>query len=297
VLQQFGITRLVASHCDECAMLNLDVLISDTLSQRWVDQPYLFKRYAISYALSARSYVSSYSSSASSSPFPVGITLGKYENRSDLRFSKKLVDWLEDNYEIACSDALTNLQNSGIALLLSHADGSMNQRKGQLVITDDHSLTVDDIFNLKLNNELVLVTACNTNSSTSYKGEGAVGNFTKALRYAGSKSTITTSWEIDEKTNAYLIAQYMRHLSSGHDKSTALHMAKKDYWSQNHTTDDLYRPMYWAPYILTGNISPISIAEKTGYSVFGLGAAAGCGLVVLIGIGLLSIRKSRFAKQ
>jgi CHAT domain-containing protein len=238
--------------------------------------------------------VSGYSSSVSSIPTPIGITIGKYENRSDLRFSKKLVGMLEDNYEIERTDVLTNLQNSGIALLLSHASGSMNQRKGQLVITDDHSLTVDDIFSLKLKNELVLVTACNTNSSTSYKGEGAVGNFTKALRYAGSKSTITTSWEIDEKTNAFFLTQYLEHLSSGHDKSTALHMAKKDYWSQNHTTDDMYRPVYWAPYILTGNTSRIPIAQKMGYPVSVLGLTTG-GLVVLLS--LLFIRKTRFAKQ
>lgn len=293
VLQRYGINHLVASNCDECATLNLDVLVSDTLSTTWKDLAYLFKRYSISYALSARSYVSCHSSDRNEA-IGIGISIGDYTQRADLRFSRQMVSNLKESYEVDISDVLDNLLGSTVALLLSHGEGSVVQRKAQLFVKDDRTITVDDIFGLQLNNDLVLVTACNTNTSLSYKSEGAVGNFTKALRYAGSKSTVTTSWEIDEQTNAFIISRFIHYLAAGIDKSTALWYAKNDYWKQEHTDDAYYRPMYWAPYVLTGNLTPVLIPKKQRWPISAQGVAVVSAVLLA---SMLFVRKRRFSKQ
>ena|GEM_PF-1756915 len=261
VIKSLGIKQLILSNYDECSWLNLDVLISDTLATSWKDQPYLFKRYQISYALSARSFVDSYRNKTATNSGGFGVSIGKYDNEATLRFSEDLTQKLENDYILERVGFRGNIEQSRVALCFSHGQGALSERQSYLLTSTNDTLRVSEIFDMKLDNDFVMLTACNTNTSTQYRSEGAVGNFSKALRYAGALSTLTTSWQIDERSNSLIIERFLFHLSNGVDKSKALWMAKQDYWNQCET-DEEFNPLYWASYVLTGNINPVEIQKK-----------------------------------
>ena len=258
------ISRVVISNSDKCSMLNLDVLISDTTSTTWQELPYLFHRYNFSYALSARSYVESYSKRTRTKD-GLGITVGEYQNETKLRFSEKLTDNIQANYQAKRTDISDNLSNHRISLCLFHGDGSYTQNNAEVLVSASDTLRVRDVYEMNLSNELVLMTACNSNSSRQYYSEGAVGNFSKAFRYSGVQSTLTTSWQIDEKSNAFIVQKMLKYLKDGLSKNDALWKAKHDYWNQS-LSDEEFKPLYWASYVLTGNVSPVEVQERERFN-------------------------------
>ena len=268
VLTSQHITNVVVSNSDQCSMLNLDLLISDSTSNNWKDLPYLFHKYNFSYALTARSFIKSYSIATKNKRASLGITIGNYQTETSLRFSKNLTDNLATNYQTNFYNFQQNLNNNNIALILSHGKSSYSTQNATIQTTsnEDDIINVNEIYKMNLTNDFVLFTACNSNTSQQYYGEGAIGNFSKATRYAGGKSVLTTSWDIDEKANAYIIEKLIFYLSEGLPKNEALWKAKKAYWNSC-TTDEEYKPLYWAPYILTGNITPILIPKNTSFNL------------------------------
>ena len=259
ILTKKNLKNIIISNSDMCSMLNLDLLISDTLSKTWKSQPYLFHRYNFSYALSARSFIHSYLKPNKNGSF--GITTGEYLKESNLRFSQQLTDNLSSAYASDICGIRVNLKSNSTSLLLSHGISGYQNQQAQIKTSSNDNLSVSEIFEMNLNNDFVIFTACNTNTSQQYYSEGAIGNFAKAFRYAGSKSVLTTSWEIDDKVNSFIIEKFIEYLSDGMPKNEALWLAKKDYWNQCEQ-DEEFKPLYWAPYVLTGNIDSVIIQKK-----------------------------------
>jgi CHAT domain-containing protein len=137
---------------------------------------------------------------------------------------------------------------------------------------------------MNFNNSLFITTACNTNQSSTYISEGNTGGFTKALIYSGIKSTITTNWEIDDKTNSYIMKRFFHYLAEGKTKSVSLWLSKKDYWN-NCKQDEEFNPFYWSPYRLTGNTSSIIVKRKTTFNYYYLL------LLLLVPLGVIAKRK------
>lgn len=259
ILSLKGITDVTISNSDFNAMLNYDILIGDTLSNNWKEQAYLFHKYNFSYALCVRSFLESRSKKASL-PTNLGLTIGDFENDVDLRFSKKLIKGLESNYSSSLAGFFNNLETNNVVALVAHGNSQYTNKEGEIRTSINTTFTVDDIFDKELSNDFVILTTCNSNASQMNHSEGASGNFSKAFRYAGAKSTLTTSWEIDDKSNAFIMERFIDYLAGGKQKNDALWAAKKDYWNQ--ASQEEYKPLYWAPYILTGNIDPVAIKRK-----------------------------------
>lgn len=260
ILNEKGITDVIISNSDYNPALNFDIIISDTLAKTWKTQPYLFHKYNFSYSLCVRSFLESRKKHKKVKPV-LGLTIGDFEKDVDLRFSKRLVDNFSEEYKSENLDITTNLKNSNVALILSHGNSKYENKIGEIRTSATNTFSVDDVFNMNLENDFVIVTSCSSNASQTNYSEGSSGNFSKAFRYSGVKSTLTTSWDIDDKANAFIMAQFFKYLSNGEAKNSALWKAKKDYWNQSVDKEE-FKPLYWAPYILTGNVDPVVI-EKT----------------------------------
>ena len=280
LLTERGISNVVVSNSDQCSMLNLDVLIADTSAVFWQSLPFLFHQYRFSYALSARSFVEAHSKENRSAS-ELGITIGNYENETELRFSEKLASNISEQFAAERTDIVSNLQENGASLLLFHGNSSYTERNAELLISSNDTLTVNDLYNMELDNDLVMVSACNTNNSRQFYSEGSTGSFTKALRYSGAKSTLTSSWWIDEKTNAFILERFICYLGRRMDKNKALWEAKNDYWNQC-SSDDEFKPLYWASSVLTGNIRPVEITRRSWFSQNWYWVAATFALLLIV---------------
>ncbi|MEP0858847.1 CHAT domain-containing tetratricopeptide repeat protein [Trichocoleus sp. DQ-U1] len=110
---------------------------------------------------------------------------------------------------------------------------------------DDGFLTSSEILNLKLNAELVVLSACDTGRG-KVTGDGVIG-LSRSLITAGVPSVIVTLWAIPDNPSALLMTEFYRNLQQNSDKAQALRNAMlttmKQYPNQ---------PSAWAAYTLIG---------------------------------------------
>jgi len=112
---------------------------------------------------------------------------------------------------------------------------------------EDGLLQVYEIFNLQLDADLVVLSACDTGLGTMVSGEGLVG-VTRALLYAGARSVVVSLWQVDDSSTPGLMISFYRRLDQDVDKAESLRQAKLEMIRQGQFS----QPFYWAPFILIG---------------------------------------------
>jgi CHAT domain-containing protein len=115
---------------------------------------------------------------------------------------------------------------------------------------EDGVLYSGEIYNLKLNADLAVLSACETGLGKIQKGEGIIG-LTRALLYAGAKNIIVSLWQVaDESTSALMVDFYKNSLTSKGQLSysEALRNAKLKMIRE----EKYAHPFFWSPFILIG---------------------------------------------
>lgn len=113
---------------------------------------------------------------------------------------------------------------------------------------EDGKLYTGEIYNLKLNANLVTLSACETGLGKISKGEGVIG-LSRALVYAGAKNMIVSFWSVaDESTSELMKDFYNRMLDN-----PAMGYAENLRASKQKLLEGKYAaPYYWAPFVLLG---------------------------------------------
>jgi tetratricopeptide (TPR) repeat protein len=112
-------------------------------------------------------------------------------------------------------------------------------------------LTMADAFGLKLNADLVTLSACNTGRGKVQKGEGVMG-LTRAFMYAGTPAISVTLWSVESGSAKTLSTGLFRELKEGKGRAEALRDIKLSMLRGE--KGDLYRhPFFWAPVVLFGD--------------------------------------------
>ncbi len=112
---------------------------------------------------------------------------------------------------------------------------------------EDGLLQVYEVFNLKLNADLVVLSACETGLGKEVKGEGLVG-LTHAFFYAGTPSVMVSLWKVQDRSTADLMVNFYQQLDRSQNKTEALQQAKLKLIQNNRYA----HPYYWAPFVLIG---------------------------------------------
>ena len=143
----------------------------------------------------------------------------------------------------ACHGILPNELDNVMqpALVLSHPDPKTRQ---------EGFLTMADVFGLKLNADLVSLSACNTARGKEQKGEGVM-SLTRAFMYAGAPSISVTLWSVESVSMKTLSSGLYRGLKDGKGRAEALSEIKTRMIRGEE--GELYQhPFFWAPVIMFG---------------------------------------------
>ncbi|MCK0132641.1 CHAT domain-containing protein [Flavobacteriaceae bacterium F08102] len=124
---------------------------------------------------------------------------------------------------------------------------------------NDNYLYTYEIYNQNFNANLAILTACETGKPSYQPGEGMI-SLAHAFNYAGSKSILTSLWQIDEQSSSLILDRFFRYLESGLSKDEALRNAKLDYI--RHADGRTLHPQYWAGLILMGDTYPIDLSTS-----------------------------------
>jgi CHAT domain-containing protein len=105
-----------------------------------------------------------------------------------------------------------------------------------------------EIYNLKLNAELVVLSACSTALGKEIKNEGLAG-LTRGFMYAGTPRVIASLWNVRDEATAELMKRFYRNLLIGKSPpAAALREAQISMWREPRWA----APYYWAGFALQG---------------------------------------------
>ncbi|MBF2063187.1 MAG: CHAT domain-containing protein [Calothrix sp. C42_A2020_038] len=105
-------------------------------------------------------------------------------------------------------------------------------------------LTASEIFEMKLDADLVVLSACQTGQG-KLTGDGVIG-LSRSLIAAGTKSVIVSLWNVDDASTQLLMTEFYRQLQQNPDKGAALRHAML-------TTMQKYpNPEKWSAFTLIG---------------------------------------------
>lgn len=173
------------------------------------------------------------------------------------------------------------LGTSNLIHLATHADA--NDSISPWIAFSDGKLFLDDISLRQNNASLVMLSACNSNAGEMVVGEGTM-SLARGFFYGGAQSTVSSLWNVDDKSTQYIVNAFYKNLQEGASKSFALHQAKLDYL-RNHTGSEV-APYYWASLVLIGDTNPLPQKDWFWYYI----TAGGLILLVLF---LLSRKRKK----
>jgi CHAT domain-containing protein len=113
----------------------------------------------------------------------------------------------------------------------------------------DGLLRLHDIFNMRLNADLVVLSACQTALGKEIKGEGLVG-LTRGFMYAGAPRVVASLWQVSDVATAELMKKFytgmlQRRLPAAAAlRAAQLELARDPRWAS---------PYFWAGFVLQGD--------------------------------------------
>lgn len=112
----------------------------------------------------------------------------------------------------------------------------------------DGFLRMPEIYNLDLDADLVVLSACQTALGREVRGEGLVG-VTRGFMHAGVPRVVASLWEVDDQSTAELMRLFYRGLLRERRRPAdalrlaQLELARRPGWSH---------PYYWSGFVLQG---------------------------------------------
>jgi len=127
------------------------------------------------------------------------------------------------------------------ALALSQFDAQGTPRNG--------FLRLHDIYNLRLNADVAVLSACETALGREIRGEGLIG-LTQGFMYAGARSVVASLWQAPDRATAELMTRFYRHLIQDDQRpAAALRLAQTELAAERRWAD----PYFWSGFVLLGD--------------------------------------------
>ena len=145
---------------------------------------------------------------------------------------------------------------------------SINPVQSKLLFTynpldtiEDNDLTAAEIYAMRLNAQLAVLSACQTGYGKINRGEGVM-SLSRAFAYSGVNATVMSLWRVADFSTREIMVEFYKNLKSGQTKDEALRNAKLTYLD-NHPQDELKNPYYWAGFVAAGNMSAMDMTDTS----------------------------------
>ncbi|MBM4329272.1 MAG: CHAT domain-containing protein, partial [Deltaproteobacteria bacterium] len=113
----------------------------------------------------------------------------------------------------------------------------------------DGFLRMSEVMGLRINSDVVALTACQTGLGKHVSGEGTMG-MGRAFQYAGARAVLMSLWSVSEEASVRLVETFFKHLKEGKSKLEAMKLARDKV-----RKDGYDHPFFWAPFILVGEVN------------------------------------------
>jgi CHAT domain-containing protein len=113
----------------------------------------------------------------------------------------------------------------------------------------DAFLQLHDIYDLRLNADVVVLSACSTALGRNVRGEGLIG-LTQAFFHAGARQVVASLWKVPDAATAELMTAFYRGMmEEGLRPSAALRESQRSLQNDERWGE----PYYWAAFTIQGD--------------------------------------------
>ncbi|MEL6942718.1 MAG: CHAT domain-containing protein, partial [Bacteroidota bacterium] len=140
--------------------------------------------------------------------------------------------------------------NFNILHLSTHAAVNDEKPAQSRIYFHDDYLTINEIYNLPINANFTVLSACETGVGDYRRGEGML-SLARAFMYAGCPSLMTSLWQVNDEKTADLMQDFYDQLLQKKPKDQALQQAQINYLKT--ASMEAAHPFYWAAFVQVGD--------------------------------------------
>ena len=235
------------------------LITKETKATNFAKMSYLLNDFKIGYSNSANFYLNSipfyHKKETILGVFPL------FENSNlELAFSKNELENLRSNFngkyldkqEATFENFKKNEANYSILHLSTHASSGDIIEPASIRFIDQEIL-YSELYNLNLNPNLVVLSACETGIGKLYKSEGAM-SVARGFQFAGAQNLLFSLWKVNDFTTSVLMEKFYKNVKNGNSFFESNHQAKLDFLNDETISNAKKSPYYWASFVYYGSL-------------------------------------------
>nr|WP_294787563.1 CHAT domain-containing protein [uncultured Flavobacterium sp.] len=203
----------------------------------------------------------------------------------ELRYSKKEMESIQNNFEgkylenanASFSNFKNNANHYSILHLSTHASSGDIETPASIKFFDQEIL-YSELYNLHINPDLVVLSACETGIGKLYEAEGAM-SVARGFQFAGAQNLMFSLWKVNDFTTSVFMSDFYTNVKNNVSYFYANANAKRDYLNDKSIPNAKKSPYYWSSFVYYGSIS---VEEKSANYIYYI-----VSLLILIGLFLI----------
>lgn len=204
---------------------------------------------------------------------------------NELSFSKNEMQSIKSNFDgqffensnATFNNFKTNAVNYSILHLSTHATSGDTETPASIKFYDQEIL-YSELYNLNINPDLVVLSACETGIGKLYKSEGAM-SVARGFQFAGAQNLLFSLWKVNDYTTSVFMEDFYENIKNDQSYFEANANAKLDFLKDKTISNAKKSPYYWSAFVYYGGIE--TPEKSTNYYFYILG------LLILIGLFLV----------
>ncbi|KUJ63151.1 hypothetical protein AR687_03060 [Flavobacteriaceae bacterium CRH] len=221
---------------------------------------YLLNDFKIAYNNSANIYLNSKPVS-NSEKMVLGVFPVFEKTAFELSYSKKELQSIQSNFKGKylenANASFSNFKNDAshysILHLSTHASSGDIETPASIKFYDQEIL-YSELYNLNINPDLVVLSACETGIGKLYKAEGAM-SVARGFQFAGAQNLLFSLWKVNDYTTSVFMADFYRNIKNDVPYFEANANAKLDFLNDKSIPNAKKSPYYWSSFVYYGSIS------------------------------------------
>lgn len=235
------------------------LLTSNTESTIYSKMPFLIKKQTILYNTNIAFYLND--SKTRDKPNVLGVFPVFDGTNQKLIHSIKEANYIKNeitstllmNEEASKNNFITNAPNFNTLHLSTHAVAGSFTNPASISFYDEN-MTLNELYSLHLNTDLVVLSACETGVGKVYKSEGAM-SIARGFQYSGAKNILFTLWQINDLSTSQIMKSFYKDYSKHQSAYIANHNSKLDYLQNETISNSKKSPYYWSAFTYYGSLN------------------------------------------
>jgi CHAT domain-containing protein len=260
------------------------LITKESNTTNFAQMHYLLNDFRIAYNSSADFYLNGKSPSTDKKTV-LGIFPIFEKTASELTFSKAEMQSIKNNFDgkffdnsnATFNNFKMNATNYSILHLSTHATSGDTETPASIKFYDQEIL-YSELYNLNINPDLVVLSACETGIGKLYKSEGTM-SVARGFQFAGAQNLLFSLWKVNDYTTSVFMANFYKNIKNGESYVEANANAKLAFLKDKSISNAKKSPYYWSAFVYYGGIEAAEKSINYYFYIFGL--------LILIGLFLV----------